>query len=54
MLDVNGNVRVRGEENTAGVAQGGQCTHEGTITYKKEEGNFYGCTPNGWKKLNAE
>lgn len=46
MLDVNGNIRVRGGSAT----EGGNCTNNGTITY--HDGNFFGCGNNVWKKLN--
>lgn len=46
MLDVNGNIRVRGGSAT----EGGDCTNNGTITYY--DGNFFGCGNNVWKKLN--
>lgn len=47
MLDVNGNIRVRGGRATE---EGGDCTNNGTITYY--DGNFFGCGNNVWKKLN--
>lgn len=48
MLDVNGNIRVRG--NTDSVVEGGQCANVGTITFHND--NFYGCKSTGWVLLN--
>lgn len=48
-LDVNGNVRIRGEGNV-NITENTVCTNPGTITYSNN--NFYGCAGNVWKKLN--
>lgn len=48
MLDVNGNIRVRG--NADSVVEGGQCANVGTITFHND--NFYGCKSTGWVLLN--
>lgn len=48
MLDVNGNIRVRG--NTDRVVEGGKCANVGTITFHND--NFYGCKSTGWVLLN--
>ncbi|MGP2570337.1 hypothetical protein ACT4R9_07025 [Ornithobacterium rhinotracheale] len=50
MLDVGGNIRVRGESSVT-VSAGSSCDKEGTITYSG--GDFLGCTPRGWEKLNV-
>lgn len=48
MLDVNGNIRVRGD-GTA-ITVGGACKNLGTISFYQD--NFYGCKSTGWVKLN--
>lgn len=47
-LDVNGNIKVRGENKS--ITAGDPCTNPGTITYSTD-GKFFGCTPEGWKQL---
>lgn len=54
MLDVNGNVRIRGQYELLEpmIKEGENCTNKGTITFSRD-GNFYGCIGTGkWKKLN--
>lgn len=46
MLDVNGNVRVRGN---GAITEGGTCSNNGTISY--HNGDFFGCGNGVWKKL---
>lgn len=56
MLDVNGNVRVRGQSETLdnAIKEGEDCANLGTITFSRD-GNFYGCIGTGkWKKLNND
>lgn len=54
-LDVNGDIRIRGEQNGRFLINGTTCTNVGTITYNESDGNFYGCTgAKIWKKLNND
>lgn len=50
MLDVNGDIRVRGNQTTTFTGVGGNCTNLGTITFQND--NFYGCKSSGWVLLN--
>lgn len=47
MLDVNGNVRIRGVN--ASITDGNSCVNEGTISFYN--GSFFGCGNGVWKKL---
>lgn len=49
MLDVNGNIRVRGRSDQT-ITVGTSCTNKGTITFYND--NFYGCKSTGWVLLN--
>lgn len=46
-LEVNGKILLRPQSAT----EGGKCENNGTITFSND-GNFYGCANNVWKKLN--
>ncbi|MGV4462724.1 hypothetical protein ACQ1PR_03955 [Ornithobacterium rhinotracheale] len=51
-LDVDGNVRVRGESSDL-IGYHKSCKNVGTITYNQKDNNFYGCTSRGWEQLNV-
>lgn len=58
MLDVGGNIRIRGANYEDAVIHGEKCPNLGVIHFNESDGNFYGCTgkPDAkvWKKLNSD